>query len=425
MPVIATRIKNEVKPAQKARYQHVSNYVSLLRQISGYYIGYVPNEYADQVSEESFYKIMRNDSVIAHHAELMAIFTAGEYCEVTCKDKKLQEIIVKSLSHITNFLAARKSMTEHSLIFGLGIQKKHWKTVTWRDYPGLRWQVPVKLSEVDRRRLRIERKQNEKQKAYWTIYRPKEDAYIVLEDRNEVANIEDGAAVQDYLWVCGDTEETNPYYEGLGDRLFTLAYIKHKTIQYWAKLGETWGKPFIAYATENLRGVIDSITSARGLPTLYERITEALKLIDSFRVASGALIDKEDDIRIHEAGSATNNILHELISYCDDKQRDLIMGSSLTTSTGDGQGSYAQSTVHRESKDAKVIYRRDIVNRVIEQQLIQCFLLRNKFNLFYLGIPFPEPGEVTVKVKVSREEMKEDAMQRSWAKNPSNAEKQL
>jgi len=151
-------------PARKARYQHASAYVSDLRNTIGYYFGWIPSEFADKVSEEQAYEILKDDEVIFSRLELLSLFAAGEYVDCAGSNSELCALLKRALGYIKDFTHSRKSLIFNGNLFGLSIQKKYWKKVVWPDYPDLVWEVPERLVEVDRRRLRIERSIKDKQK---------------------------------------------------------------------------------------------------------------------------------------------------------------------------------------------------------------------------------------------------------------------
>jgi hypothetical protein len=76
-----------------ARIQFIPNYVSDLRQKTGYYIGYIPNAYADQPTQDNFYEVLRKDPEIQRCSHLMSLMAAGERIKVKTEDEKLSKII--------------------------------------------------------------------------------------------------------------------------------------------------------------------------------------------------------------------------------------------------------------------------------------------------------------------------------------------
>ena len=307
--------------ATLAKIQLIPNYVGELRTQIGYYLQWIPNEYADQVSADNFYEVLRKDVEIARCLHLLSLMTAGETATIECDDERLAEVSAFVLRQIKDFIHARKSLVEKAVLFGCGIQRKYYHRVFYQERY---WQMPYRLAEVDRRRLRIERDEDDKTLVYWTIWCPEIDQYIMLEDRSQNQNAPDGCGVQDYVWYMHMAEELSPYFEGFGEVLYTLAYIKSKVVQYWADLCESWSKPFLVAQVDLTKATIDA-TLGSGFPSSESRVNA---LIDTFEKCRGrhvAVVDVGDKLQWFEHGSTGANIIRELLEYCDKKIQLLIL----------------------------------------------------------------------------------------------------
>jgi hypothetical protein len=386
----------------KARYQFIDPYITDLRATVGLYLGWIPNQYADQTMAENWYDVLKNDPTVYQSMHLLSIMAAGEYIEVECKKPVLKLIIEKVLGSIDDFTHVRKSLIYSSVLFGLGVHSKHYRPTRWPEFThNLVWQVPHKMREIDRRRLRIERDPVDRNIVTWTIYDPYIDAYVMLPDRAQEPKAE--IALQDYLFCIHEWEETNPYFRGIGDVVYALAYVKTKVVQYWADLCESYAKPFLIATIDTLKASINASLGS-GFTTAKDRANQIIDAFEAARARHMVVLDKSDKVDFHEHGSTSNNILRDMLDYCDQKIQLVILGAELTTSTsGSGAGSFALGQIHRQATQAIVQYNRLRLEEVLEKELVYDFYLRNKKNFVELGLKL-RPGDVKLKIRIKAEE---------------------
>lgn len=390
-----------------ARIQIIPSYVADLRQITGLYIGYISTDVADLA--ENYYEILKNDDAVAHGMHLLSLMVAGEYFEVKAANNTLQEVIEFCCANIRDFVHVRKSLAYSAILFGLGVMRKRWREVYWK---GLKWQVPYEIREIDRRRLRIERGEKDRNEMYWTLWDPRRDRYIVLEDRALIPNVE--IAVQDFIWYIHEYEEMNPYFRGFGEILWQAVYIKSKIIQYWADLCESWAKPFLVVLLDAAKAAFDA-GMGTGFPSAADRINQIFTAFEKARSRHMVVMDNSDKLEYHEKGSVGNNIIRELHEYLDKKIELLILGAELTTQAP-SVGSYALGQLHRGATQSIVAYNRTRLEDVLEQELIQDFLYRNRLNLLAMGFrEFPRIDQYKLQIKVEAEEKRKEAIEDNGA----------
>lgn len=407
---------------RKAKYQIIPPYIGELRTKIGYYIGWVPNEYADQVAADNAYDLLKNDSAIAHALHLHSCMAGGEKWRVKCEDQQLQFIIQRLLKRIIDFAHARKSLIENGVLFGLGIQRKYYETFEMREFPGIEWIGIREIQEVDRRRVRLEKEDDSKTDLYWTIWCPKIDQYIIIEDRHENPMIAEGAALQDYVWYFHEREELHPYFRGMGQVLYPLAYIKKNALQYWGDLCESWSKPWLIMLVDIAKGAI-SASLGGDITTANERVKQLLETVEKARARHAMVLDKADELNIQEHGSTGQNIIRELMQYCDDRIQLMILGAELTTGTGTGVGSFALGNVHRQQTETLIMYSRSRLQEVLLRDVVYDLLYRNRMNLYRLGMNAPEPGDVELELYIEMEEKKEMALEKSMTGYQGNMQK--
>jgi hypothetical protein len=329
---------------------------------------------------------------------------AGESVYIECENEELKKFSYFLLNQITDFLHARKSLVEKSVLFGLGIQRKYYKMV---DYNGIPVTVIDRMQEVDRRRMRIERDFEDKNDLYWTVWSPKYDQYIILEDRSENPLAPEGAAIQDYVWLVHSREELSPYFEGLGETLYPLAYIKTKAMQYWADLCESWAKPFLVAMIDTAVAAFNGELGS-GFVSSTRRVNDLLETFEKARARHCVVVDKSDDVKWMEHGAQGQNIIEHLLQYCDSKIQLNILGAELST-TSTGVGSYALGTVHKKQTDTIVLYNRLRSCEVLTDDVLFDLYYRDRGQMKLLGIDVPRRGDIKLSVKVEIEEIQKKA----------------
>jgi hypothetical protein len=393
-----------------AQIQYISEYVGDLRGIIGYYLNWVPEYYH---SVEDFYKYLENDLAIQHAINLRSLKAAGKEWEIECDNEVLKKILTDILSHIKRFTHARKSMVEKAALYGLSVQKKYYKSVKLDDFGDVVWQVPYRLKEVDRRRMRIEKGSGTSSaEQWWTIWDPKFDQYVILEDRAYEPDAY--LALQDFVFMWHTEEESSPYYKGLGEVVYGAAYLKRQVVQYWAALCEHFGRPIAIAQIKTIKAAFDAATKlGSGSHNATTVINNYIELIEKMRARHAAVIPDHDRLEFREAGSIGNNILREFLEYWDSQIQLYILGSELPTRT-DGIGSYALGEVQAEQLNDIIAYDRGNIEETITEDLLYDIYVRNKYNFLLHGIKFwPGPGKVKFKIKAKKEPKDDGQRQRT------------
>lgn len=403
-------------PTQFGKIQSHGSYIQDLRYISGYYTGWVPEEFGDEITQEQGYEILKKDEKIFECLDLLSLFGAGEKTRIKTTNALYADLASKCLEQISRPLHARKTSIYNSHLYGLSLQKVYWEGRTLAGYPGV-WQCPVKIVEIDKRRLRIERNQDDRTIAYWTVWSPYEDRYVVILDRNEYPNYE-GPMLQDYLWNFFEYEELEPYYRSLGQVLFRLAYMKSHVIQYWGDLCESWSRPWMTVESDVSKGSLDAGETGFGFEGWEQRADELIRVLEKQKARHILVTDKDaDKLQIHEHGSVGNNIQQQFLEYADEKIQKIILASELTTGTGSGAGSFNMASIHRESQEAKAMYARSGIEEMYSAQLLNEFFYRNERNLNKMAIKKPRLNEVKAEFYIEVEELREEYLRQGLSES--------
>lgn len=384
----------------RARIQHIPSYVQHLRSVTGYYIGYVPNRYADLATQENFYEYIMNDPAVYANMNLLSLWVAGEEMSIEIRggNPEVQAILETAMTRVSDLHHARKSLLYNGVLLGLGIMRKYWQKEVMTS--GRVWDFCVDLKEVDRRRLRIERDQHDKTIQYWTIYSPKVDQYIILEDRSELPDVEDGAAVQDYIWFWHEHQEDEAYGKGIANVLYPLVYIKQNLTQYWADACEHHYKPWLTAVLDTMVGAIDASLGA-GMATYAERVTSYLEILENMRARHCAVFPKGDEIRFMEGGTTGENIIEKYLQYIDSKIQLAIMGAELTT-MAPSVGSYALGQLHHGATQSIIQYNRLRLGEAFVRDILWEFIIRNEHNFREMGLEIPKIQDIKFTISIKQ-----------------------
>lgn len=150
------------------------------------------------------------------------------------------------------------------------------------------------------------------------------------------------------------SKPNKPYGQPLIQTLFWLVEFKNASLQFWVELLERFGTPWVISKTEGDKNALaDEIYNMLG--------------------GDGAVIDKEDDIKIETAKDGGN--FKELVEYIDNQIREVILGGNLTANVKGG--SLAAANVHNEVREDLAQADENIVNQII-RELIWTFQKVNK-----------------------------------------------
>ncbi len=399
--------------AEPSRLQHVSAYVSDLRSLIGYYTTWQDDDMLARFGQDevSVFNTLKNDDSVIHGMNMLALSVAGEQYEVKSTWDEVSQVLTNCLSYIDDFTHARYSIAFNAILFGLGVQHKYWEQVEFRDYPGMVWTVPTKIREIDRRRIRLERDPQDRDRVWWSFWDSGRDQYMILKDRNEVPGYEPGFNLQDFIFYVGDYEEESPFGRGLGSVLLPLAYMRERSKQYWADLAESHSRPWLVMKVDTMKGAVNAALGD-GVPTSKAKVQKLLNVMENTRGRHQVVLDKTDEIQALDIGSQALGIHKEFLSYLDSKILQVILGSELTTTTAGGSSSYALGQIHAGGTSSIINYHRERLEKVIERELIRDIVHRNWANFRRIGLDLGfrefEPRDISFSLTSASEKIKEE-----------------
>lgn len=400
-----------------SNYQHDSSYVLEFKSAySPYYMGYVPNSHADTAAEDdnNVYNTIERDPTISQGMQLMTLSIAGEDVDVKFRPgmEREQALAKWMLGNIQDFPQAGRNIAHGAIMYGLGVLAKEIEKRECRLFPGIEFATPVRLREVDRRRLRIERHDQNQWTNQWAIKSMKYDRYVLLRDRKDLPDYPYPFCFQDYVFYTGEYSEQYPYGKGLAEVLFPLAYISKKVIQYWADLCESWRKP--NWHVQVDPSLMAAMTSLGGGTVTEQQVIRAVhEMIRNGRADNTLITSTAIKLNPLEKGTVGNNILEKCLEYLDKRKLLAIMGTELVGNAGGSGASYAMAQIHRGGFSTIFMYYRTRLEEYFKKQLVIEFFWRNRKQIQQAGLTIPDVTDFDLKIIVKSEELKEKVIEGS------------
>ena len=141
--------------------------------------------------------------------------------------------------------------------------------------------------------------------------------------------------------------------------------------------------------------------------TAKQRADAIISTLENSMGRHMAVMSSADKLEWHERGSTGNNIIKELIEYCDTKAMLVILGSELSTTSGN-IGSYAQTEKHDDKLLWIVDYRTTRLAETLVRDLLFDMVIRNQENLKKLGAIIPQKGELAIRFTTPSQEDSEE-----------------
>lgn len=384
------------KVVRYAPLQIYGGYIQQLRSDHGLYRLWAndPDQAYERLDE------IEADETVYACIDYLGLEAAGIQFSVHAEHKEHRQcaaLVESGLKHIPDFIERRKSLL-WAVTRGLALLHVTWQPVTCRLRPDTEyrtWMLPVNVWEVDKRRLRLQRIRRDV--AFWTIYEPGSDAYVVIEDRRQ--NPRAAIAVQDFVWYWHRlTERSVGHGEGVGDAISESVYIKQRVRQYWADLSERFGKPFFEYVYDMstgglLGGPLDDTAFSSPEARADKMASVLQKWVDRYTLAT----PKGDELKIHEVGSASAASFEEFVRYLDGQIQLAILKSStaLTERQKGGLGSGNEKEISQDAVQAQVEYHQARMGEAFTRSLIEQFVQRNAHLLREMRMPLPERGDLS------------------------------
>lgn len=156
------------------------------------------------------------------------------------------------------------------------------------------------------------------------------------------------------VFTFGDS--SNPYGQGLGQKLWWPVWFKKHGIKYWLVFLEKYGMPTTV-------GKYPRGASADEKQLLYDAI-------DAIQTETGVTIPEDVAIDLLEATRSGNTSYESLCNYMDSQISKVILGQTLTTDVGK-TGSYAASKTHNDVRQDIVLADAKLLDETINNTVIK------------------------------------------------------
>jgi hypothetical protein len=243
-----------------------------------------------------------------------------------------------------------------------------------------RWWVPLRLRDVDPRRIRfvphIEQVEYGPQRPHQKLWVTQEMWSVVRQQYEEIT-LEHR---KQFVSVIRLNQEANLGYGfPLLDSIYFLWWMKSICWREGLQGLERWSQGVVIGKIDSLReGGVD-----RNNEDVRDDLFNSLKNMRSRHVL---VVDKETEIEVKEGGGSGHSMVMDFIKYMDDKLLALILGSVLPFGGGDAGGSYARARVESDTTSGVIQYDRDKLDNALTDGLVQFIWEQNYNNFAALGL---------------------------------------
>jgi hypothetical protein len=180
--------------------------------------------------------------------------------------------------------------------------------------------------------------------------------------------------------IYDDVEQSLGFGRGLLDSIYYVWWAKG--IIWNEALGgvERWGRGFIvAKINGSIPGSIGKTNAAlRG---------EFLDELEAHQARHILAIDGRHDVEVINGPGQGWQLVKEMIDYCDNVIRTLILGSNLPTAGSGGEGgSFAMAKVQENSTESLIQYDRELLAETYTNDLLNLIWRVNRFPLVSMGL---------------------------------------
>ena len=338
-------------------------------------------DYAES-SEPDVWAKIRRDATISQAIEQRLNSIAARQWRVEGysddeKDQAAAGVVEDILKNIRHFNGARKLLAcavfrARSYAY---IEGKNVPLALGEDNKPRNWWVPIRLRDVDPRRVR-----------YRPDYRTDENGdqtLSVITDlwnvtRNEYLPMENPEYFVKVKYY-GDEEGRLNYGQGILESLYFFWWVKGVIWKEGLQGLERWSQGIVIGKVDSFR---EGSTTKQN-ETMRDELFTALRDMRSRNIL---ITDKETDIDVKDGGMAGHQMVVTFLKYIDEKILSLVLGSSLPYGGGDSGGSYARAEVEENSSEALIQFDRTKLDEDLTHDLIGQVWRMNRANFAALGL---------------------------------------
>lgn len=238
------------------------------------------------------------------------------------------------------------------------------------------WWVPIRLRDVDRRRVRYVAENYLDDEGRDRI-RVKQQLWSVLRETFEDL---DEKSLRQFVKIIYRNEESRlGYGRGLLDSIYFCWWMKSVVWKEGLQGLERWSQGvLIGKVASDREGSTGKTNEA-----IRDELFTALRDMRSRNVI---VMGQEDDIEVRDGGGAGHEMVMSFIKYIDEKLLSLILGSVLPFGGGSESGSYARAQIEAETSNALIQFDREMLDEAITEDLITHIWNSNYRNFQALGL---------------------------------------
>lgn len=360
------------------------------------------------------YERLRRDPVVSFAIRLRKLLASGtdwylEAASTKAEDRKILKIFEELLKRLEHFTLARFNLAE-AIIAGSrwGHIEGEEMELQIGDLPPMKWWVPVRIRDIDKRRLRqqtakvttttrkvlyrgangelVEQELPFVTKEWsWQIYRPLNQQWEDIDREEYIRHVSD------------DREDTLGFGGGLASEIYTYWYAKEVVLQYGLQFLERWAQGLVVAHVDTFR---DGQASN---PTSTQRMTDWLNVMKKMRSEHVLIADAKDRLDVKDAPTGGWMAAMQALEYLDGSIRVCVLGASLPTSKDAKGGSYAMAEVQQGVSDLLGRFDRTGEDETIRRDLLGWIWRKNRRNFMELSL-----DHCTVPYFRIREDRRED-----------------
>ena len=326
--------------------------------------------------DQDAYNKMRREPIISHALEIRKHLVAGvdwfmEPASSDPIDRRAAEVQESLFKKVRRFSSALFNLTE-AVIRGSSWAKIHSRVQRFRvasDDTNRPWLIVSSLKDIPKQRFRLRPPTKDRPGWRWEVFLPLEKSGRWEEfDPNQYIH---------HLYQ--DVEEGLGHGIGLQAGLYTYWWAKTTCLEYGLQYVERWAQGLLIVAVEGLRiGLKDDPNN--------ERMQQYLTLFEEMRARHSIVVNKEDEVKIHDAPRGSWDTTIQALQYFDNGMTRLILGAVLPSGGDLGSGSFARALQESETTNAIVQYDRANLEETIDDTVGAWLWRVNRPNYVAMGL---------------------------------------
>lgn len=329
--------------------------------------------------DADFFEKISKDAVIEFLIRYRCQLVAGsrdewhiEPEEDTPEDRAVAKIIKSLLKKVKRFGSARYNLARAFLRGNTWASIEGMrKNVSIPGYGRNRWWVVTDINDIDKRRFDMRRDDRTK-KWFWTLA-------VGLDQGGPIWTEIDYSNFIHHRYH--DIESSLGHGMGISAALYFCQWFKAEALRNGMQFINRWSQGLIVYT-------LDALASSAVGNTSNVRANNALALIDKVRAGQNIVVDKADDIQVHDAPKGGWETALQAIEYMDRQMSRLILASVINTGGGsETVGSLARAQVEDDAMSRLIGFDRELLAETLTDHLVKPLWDKNRplFNALKLG----------------------------------------